>query len=157
MDLAQRQHRQPDRPQTEAPNPGLALRDQARVLERIAQVRVRDPEQMIKAFLEARRKMRVLEPLEAEIAAAENRARQPAGLRAAIVPDILQDIGHLQSLTERDGELHHALAVSLELRAMQQKELGQHLADDARHVVAVRRHLLEIVEPFETSIARELR
>src|SRR5690606_24947012 len=99
---------------------------------------------------EARRQVRVLEPLEAEAAAAaENRARQPARIGASIVPDILQDIGHLQALTERDRKLHHALTVTFELRAVEQEELRQHLSDDAGDVVAVRRHLLEIVEALQ--------
>src|SRR5690606_23726501 len=136
MNLTQRQHREADGPQAEAADADLALRDQARVLERVAQMRVRDAEQMIQAFAETARQMPVLEPLEAEAVLTEDRARQPARVRASIVPDILQDVRHLQALPERDRKPHEPLAMPLEIRAAQQEELGEHLADDACDVVA---------------------
>ena len=149
VNLAQREHREADRPETEAPDADLALRDHAGVLERVAQMRVAEPEQLVEPFLERARRVQLFEPLELEVAAREHRARQPARVRLPVVPDVLQDVGHLQALPERHGEPHHRVALLRELGGMQAEELRAHLADDARDEVAVRRELREIREPAQ--------
>src|SRR6185369_10365367 len=107
MDLAQREHREADGPKTEPPNAGLALRNQRGVLERVAQVGVRETDELVETYLERARRMQLLEVLEIEVAARKHRARQPARVRLPVVPDVLEYIGHLQPLTERHGETHH--------------------------------------------------
>ena len=46
---------------------------------------------------------------------AEHRARQPACVRLPIVPDVFQDVRHLQTLAEGHGELEHRVAMRREL------------------------------------------
>ncbi len=104
MQLAQRQHREPDRPETETPNALLAFRNHARVLERVTQMRVRDADQPLEPFAKRVALVQILEPREIEVLR-EDRARQPARVRLTIVPDVFQDVRHLQSLAERHREL----------------------------------------------------
>ena len=144
MDLAQRQHGETDRPKTEAPDADLALRNHAGVLERVAQVRVREADELVEALLERGRRVQLLEAREVEVAARKHRARQPACVRLPVVPDVLQDVRHLQPLAERDGEAHQRLALLRDLRTMQAEELRAHLAHDAGDEVAIGRELREV-------------
>ena len=67
----------------------------------------------------------------------EDLLRQPAGAAASVLPHILQDIGHLQTLRERHGEVSGARAILRRSRGILAKQLREHLADHARHVIAV--------------------
>ena len=63
----------------------------------------------------------------------ENLSRQPAGAAAAILPHILEDIGHLQALREGHGE-------SGKLRAILRK-----LAQAGTSIIVVTHHLPDII------------
>src|SRR6185436_20056879 len=154
MDLAQREHGEADRPQAKAADSRLALRNQARVLERIAQMRVTDADQLVQAVAERGLRVPRLEPFEIHRAARENGARQPARARLTVVPDVLQDVRHLQTLTERYGQAQHDFAFRGDFGAMQSEQLGAHLADDAGNVVAI---LVEVAKPSQALVALELR
>ena len=98
-----------------------------------------------------------LELLEVERAARKHGARQPACAGRPVVPDVLQDVRHLQALTERHRQAQHDLALRLELRAMQAEKLRAHLADDTGDVVAVLRELIEILRAAQALAALKLR
>jgi hypothetical protein len=67
----------------------------------------------------------------------ENLSRQPASAAAAILPYILQDIGHLQALREGHGEAGKLRAILRNVRRVLAEQLGQHVADDPGHVIAI--------------------
>ena len=46
----------------------------------------------------------------------EDLLRQPAGTAAAVLPHVLQDVGHLQPLSERGGQTRQRGAVPRDLR-----------------------------------------
>ena len=69
--------------------------------------------------------------------AGEHFLRQPAGPAAAILPDILQDVGHLQALREGHGQLVQRAALAGDVCGVAAEQLRQHLPHDTRHVVAV--------------------
>ena len=54
-----------------------------------------------------------------------------------ILPDILEDIGHLQALPERNAELHQGRALPIDGRGIVAEEFGQQLAHDPRDVIAI--------------------
>ena len=67
----------------------------------------------------------------------ENLSRQPASAAAAILPHILQDIGHLQALREGHGEPGKLRAILRNVRRVLAEQLRQHVADDPGHVIAI--------------------
>ena len=69
--------------------------------------------------------------------AAEHLLRQPAGAAAAILPDILQDVGHLQALGEGDGELRACPRAAVDGGRIGAEKFGEHLAHHAGDVVAI--------------------
>ncbi len=74
--------------------------------------------------------------------------RQPARAAFLVLPDILQNIRHLQALAERHGQPHHRLAMFFDLARVIAEKLGQHFSHHAGHVIAVAielRHILQTV------------
>ena len=82
--------------------------------------------------------------------------RKPAGAAAAILPEILEDVGHLQPLRERHGELGERVVPGGDRRGIGAEELGEHLAHDARDVVAVAVEVARARQPADARAALKL-
>src|SRR5260370_32713089 len=67
----------------------------------------------------------------------EELLRQPAGPAAAVLPDVLQDVRHLQPLCEGYGETMQCRAPLRDARRVAAKQLGEHFTHDTRDIVAV--------------------
>jgi hypothetical protein len=120
-------------------------------------MRVADAEQLVQPVAERRLQMPLLELLQVERAVRKHGARQPARSGRPVVPNVLQDVRHLQALAERHRQPQHDFALRLELRAMQAEKLRAHLADDTGDVIAVLRELIEVFEPSQALAALKLR
>src|SRR6266853_4279520 len=67
----------------------------------------------------------------------EELLRQPAGSAAAVLPDVLQDVRHLQPLREGYGETMQCRAPLRDTRRVAAKQLGEHFTHDTGDIVAV--------------------
>ncbi len=114
VDLPQRQRCKTNRPQEEPPNPGFAAWDQEGVGESVAETGVGDPHHLVHPAVEGRIGVAALQLPEVEAVTVEHVSRQPAGVAFPIVPDVLENVGHLQTLTEADGPRHQRLAPGLD-------------------------------------------
>ena len=63
--------------------------------------------------------------------------RQPAGPAAAVLPDVLQDVRHLQPLCEGYGETVQCRAPLRDARRVATEQLGEHFTHDTGDIVAV--------------------
>ena len=149
VELAESEHGESDGPQAEAPDARLAARDQQRVLERVAQVRVRDADEPVHAGAERIDVAARLELAQLEARFLEHVARKPAGIGAPVFPHVLQNVGHLQALAEPHGMAQQRLAMAIDGGRIVAEQLRQHLADDACDVVAV------VVQLFQRGEAGE--
>ena len=75
----------------------------------------------------------------------EHVSRQPTRAARPVVPDVLENVGHLQALAERHGELQQLLAMAVDFRRVVAEQLGEHLADDAGNVIAIAVEVGEVV------------
>src|SRR5271168_3607550 len=91
FNLTQREHRDPDGPQTETAYAGLLGWNQQCVLECVAQMRMGDTDELAQAGAEARVMGRARQVAEIDAVTSENLLRQPTGAAAAILPHILED------------------------------------------------------------------
>ena len=159
MDPLQSQHGKPDSPQAEAANSRLVAGNQQSERKRIAQVRMRHADQFAHRGVKAGIRLAGAQRLQLEAVAGEHVLREPARSAAAILPDILQDVGHLQALSEGHVQLVQGAAALADLRGVGAEQLREHLPDDAGDVVAIvvqvargrqaaqARGLLELVHP----------
>ncbi len=69
--------------------------------------------------------------------AGEDLLRQPARAAAAILPDILEDVGHLQALRKGWREARQCGAMLFNIGRVGAEKFSEHLTDDAGDVVAV--------------------
>ncbi len=83
--------------------------------------------------------------------------RQPAGSAAPVFPDVLENVGHLQTLSERDRQRKQFVPIAIDSFRMGAKELRQHLADHARDVVAVAVEVRYVFEPVQSRVELKLR
>ena len=72
--------------------------------------------------------------------------RQPARTAPPVLPDVLQDVGHLQALAEGDGQGQQFLATVVHLGRVVAEELREHLADHPGDVVAIPVDLGHIIQ-----------
>ena len=146
VDVAQGQHRHAQRPQAEAPDPGLIAGQQQRVLQRIAQVHAGDADQVPQGLLEFPAVAQGGGAVQGHAVALQHRLRQPAHVALLVVPDVLEDVGHLQALAERDRQLHQLVVVFIDGAGIVAEQLGEHLPHDARHVITVAVHVLLVFQ-----------
>src|SRR4029077_2162756 len=67
----------------------------------------------------------------------EELLRQPAGPAAPVLPDVLQDVRHLQPLCERYGETVQCRAPLRDAGRVVAEQLGEHFTHDTGDIVAV--------------------
>src|SRR6476660_6596491 len=91
VNLAQRQHGEPQRPEQETPDPRLAARYGHRVGERVTQVGVRDADQLVECGAKPLR-VALVQRLQLEPGTIEDIARQPAHASFPIFPRVLDDV-----------------------------------------------------------------
>jgi len=135
MDLLQSQHRKPDGPQAKAADPA-SFAGSAMCIPARAQMSVGYADELAHAGREAGigrcgRQLRQVHAVRRE-----NLLGQPASAMAAVLPHVLQDVGHLQPLRERHGQALQRGPAAGNDRRVFAKQLGEHVAHDPRHVVA---------------------
>src|SRR6185312_1266054 len=69
--------------------------------------------------------------------APEQVLRQPAHAAVVVLPEILEDVDHLQTLPEGNAERAHSPAVGRDRGRVVAEQFGERFADHAGHVVAV--------------------
>src|ERR1700733_9864055 len=116
--LAQGKHRKANGPQTEAADAPLAARYQQCVRQRVAQVRVGNTDELLHAGGEARIVALGGQLLDVEAVAGKELLWQPTSAAAAVLPDVLQNIRHLQSLRKGCRKFMHGLAVTGDIRGV---------------------------------------
>src|SRR5882724_5188090 len=104
MNLAECEHGEAERPEAEAANPGLARGDGERVRERLAQMRVGDPDELVERCRERLALLSGDEGLQVETRPAEDVTREPADATAPVLPRVLEHVGQLQPVPERGRE-----------------------------------------------------
>ncbi len=87
----------------------------------------------------------------------EHAARQPAGVGAPVIPDVFEDVGHLQPLAKTNRQLHQLFPMTRHGRRVQTEQLRQHLAHHACHVIAVTTQCLDVRQAVQALVALELR
>src|SRR5205814_803501 len=124
--------------------------------ERIAQVCVSHADELGETRIEAGSGAPGRELRQHDAVAGKGLLRKPAGAAAAVLPEILQDVGHLQPLRERHGELGERVVPGGDRRGIGAEELGEHLAHDAGDVVAVAVEVARARQPAEARAALKL-
>ena len=157
VNAAQRQHGHPQRPQAVPADAGFVGRDELDVAQRVRQVAAGDPQQGEQAVGEARVVAVGRQGAQVEPRVQEDVPRQPARAAAAVVPYILEDVGHLQPLAERHRQPQQRFAVRVDLGGIVAEQLGEHLADHAGDVVAVAIEVGQIVQAGGRRLQLKLR
>src|SRR6185369_9598337 len=87
----------------------------------------------------------------------ENVARQPAETQAIILPHILNNICHLKSLAEGDGQTHQRFAIFGNFPRMKAKQSRQHLPNDTGDKITIAIEILQTSEPVFRAAQLKLR
>ena len=103
MNLSQRYRCQTQCPETEPAHANLPSRKMACEIQRILEVFVSDRNQCGHTSSKRLGPMEVRLGVQANVEPRKHRSRQPASSSAAIFPNILQYVRHLQTLTERNS------------------------------------------------------
>ena len=101
---------------------------------------MRDPDQMPEGVLSRclrRAPGGCAQSVEVEAGISEHTAWQPAGPAGQVFPDVLENVRHLQPLTEGDGQIHQCVVACPQRWHVLAEECGQHFADHAGDVIAV--------------------
>src|SRR5436309_5699260 len=98
-------------------------------------MRMRDPHRLAQRGVETPVRACGGELPEIDSVATEYFLRQPTRPTAAVFPHILEDVGHLQALRERDVELVHRGTLTGDLRRIPAEQLRQHLSHDTGNVI----------------------
>src|ERR1700679_2186454 len=83
--------------------------------------------------------------------------RQPTGAAAAVLPDVLEDIRHLQTLRKRGSERAQTVAAAGYFGRIIAEQVREHLAHDPGDVVAIVVQIARTGQPFDAGIELEAR
>ena len=136
-ELAQRQHRHAYGPQAEIADAGFVGRDQQRVAQCLFQMAVRDGNQPDQSGAESFISVFSVEFFQIKPQFREQFPRQPACALVEVFPDVFQDVGHLQALSERYGQRHEGGMMSGDFLRVITEQFGQHLANHTCHVITI--------------------
>jgi len=131
MDLAKGEDGHADGPQAECADALLGFRQEERVSQRVLEVAPRNPDEFQQAFLERFAVVGRVERGKIESARLKHALGEPADIALFIVPDIFEDVGHLQALAKRHGQRAQCRPTPGDGLGVRAEQLGQHFADDA--------------------------
>ena len=152
MHLSQGQHRHSQRPQAEASNSDLVAGYKQCIAEGVLKVKPGDSDELAQSQGEFFPLIVLGKPAEIESDALEYFPGQPARATGAVLPDVLEDVGHLQTLSKRHRKLLQLRPLDIDFAGVGAEKLGQHLADHAGHVITVTIHLGHIGKAVEALV-----
>ena len=146
MNPAQGQRGQSKSPQAVPADPGFTGRNDLDEPQGVFQVLARNGDDFDQSPGERGVVLPRAQRGQVEAGSEKNVPRQPARTAPPVLPDVLEDIGHLQPLAEGDRQGEQFVATVVHFRRIIAKELREHLADHPGDVVTIPidfRHIFE--------------
>ena len=157
VDTAKREHGHPECPQAEPADTRFAGGNEQREAQRIREVQTGDCHQMQQTRDELGSGSTGGKCPQVESDRTKDILRQPACAPAMVVPYVLENVRHLQSLSEGDRQREKLPPPFANLRRVVAKQFGEHFADHPCDVVAISIEMGQVGQTFDRGTSLKLR